>query len=685
MLTLSRHDDVLQAVLVPPQTVDDPSMTATKGAYCFVIDVSGSMNAPAEVTNDDGDRVNHGWSQLDIGKHSTNAFISSLDENDWVSIVTYSDAAKVVLEWTRCDEQGLLKARAAVDALQPERSTNLMAGMTKGFEVMGSLPVAEEVLHEYALGLIITTDGMPSDQWHPARGKEGYGPLWKSLMKKFLMKRKARFSTTTIGLGYSLDSALLTKMSDQFLHMPDPGSVGPFMVNLCAALRCTARFPAAAGAAVNQATLVLSPSSAVEGACLPGYETCSELQAGAMRVDLGMVCYDQPRHMLIPLKPGAEPLQVSIEMRGAEACSASSQSAAVAAADEPRFLAQQLRLKAVTALGEVLAGDGAAAPAEQLVATVSASPAKDEDDVSRLKATFEDQVLLGCSRPNWRKWGVHYVRTLQQMLRSERRSNFRDQALQNFGHDAQGREALFESQSNDAEMNFATLKAPEPSLLGNASPAVGTPVVAPVVGSSAASVVPPPAAPRVLPAEFMRGGGCFAPEAEVLARRPDGSVERARIDGLRAGDVVVTADGGSARVRCVVATECAGGRAMFSRFGGGLEVTEWHPVLDGRGRWRFPVMLGERVLRPCAAVFNLVLERGHVIDVNGVRCVTLAHGLTGEVVGHPYWGTAAVLRDLQAAPGWQAGHVFLRSEEALGGERRTQPHTTTGSCCALAR
>jgi len=36
-------------------------------------------------------------------------------------------------------------------------------------------------------------------------------------------------------------------------------------------------------------------------------------------------------------------------------------------------------------------------------------------------------------------------------------------------------------------------------------------------------------------------------------------------------------------------------------------------------------------------------------------------------VGHPYWGTAAVLRDLQAAPGWQAGHVFLRSEEALGG------------------
>ena len=43
-----------------------------------------------------------------------------------------------------------------------------------------------------------------------------------------------------IGLGNDLDSRLLSGLSDQFLHIPDPGSVGPFMVNLLAATRATA-------------------------------------------------------------------------------------------------------------------------------------------------------------------------------------------------------------------------------------------------------------------------------------------------------------------------------------------------------------------------------------------------------------------------------------------------------------
>ncbi len=42
--------------------------------------------------------------------------------------------------------------------------------------------------------------------------------------------------------------------------------------------------------------------------------------------------------------------------------------------------------------------------------------------------------------------------TLPQMLRAERRSNFRDACLQEFGKDASGREGLFEQMSNDAEM-----------------------------------------------------------------------------------------------------------------------------------------------------------------------------------------------------------------------------------------
>ena len=83
------------AKITPPQTNDIPNFEAGKGAYCFVIDVSGSMNAAAQITTDDGDKVNHGWSQLDIAKHATNTFISSLGDDDFICVVTYSDGANV--------------------------------------------------------------------------------------------------------------------------------------------------------------------------------------------------------------------------------------------------------------------------------------------------------------------------------------------------------------------------------------------------------------------------------------------------------------------------------------------------------------------------------------------------------------------------------------------------------------
>ena len=66
-------------------------------------------------------------------------------------------------------------------------------------------------------------------------------------------------------------------------------------------------------------------------------------------------------------------------------------------------------------------------------------------------------------------------------------------------------------------------------------------------------------------------------------------------------------------------------------------------------------------MHACAHVYNLVLEGtdDHVPLVNGVGCVSLGHGLTGAVVGHDYYGSAAVLRDLSEQPGWRQGEVTL--------------------------
>jgi len=206
-------------------------------------------------------------------------------------------------------------------------------------------------------------------------------------------------------------------------------------------------------------------------------------------------------------------------------------------------------------------------------------------------------------------------------------------------------------------MIFSALKPPEPSLLRQ-HPPVGVPV------ARGAAPAPPRRTYDHLPDEFMRGGGCFAPEGRVSAVLPDGTVASKRVDEIVKDDVLLTPTGHAA-VRCVALTPCMGGRAVFSRVlsadGGedALQLTEWHPLLDERGVWRFPVMVGERVYRRCSHVYNLVLDTDHVVLINGIGCVTLGHGFEGDVVGHAYYGTAAVIDDLQKLPGWADGRVYV--------------------------
>ena len=368
----------------------------------------------------------------------------------------------------------------------------------------------------------------------------------------------ARTMVTSIGLGNDLDSPLLAFMSDSFLHIPDPGSVGAFMVNLIAQVRSTARLPdPMLGASAADCVIVISPASALEdgGGGVPGYVAPAATHAGAagppasqcylvndtLTVPLGTVALDQPRHIILQLKPGAPPVTVSLALHGRTLCEASNQALKRAPARE--IVLQQTRLSAVEAL-EAAAGGAGEGPLTSFLAQLEASPFKEDPFLQALHATIKDEAILGCSDDNYSKWGRHYLRCLPMMLRAERKSNFRDGCLEAFGKDAQGREALFESLSNEAELCFATLKAPTPSVKKGPAAAAAVSTNVPAGGA--------------LPPEFLRAGGCFAPECTLELLAPvDGDAARVvvahtRLDAVRQGDLVRTARGGAARVRCVV-------------------------------------------------------------------------------------------------------------------------------------
>ena len=85
----------------------------------------------------------------------------------------------------------------------------------------------------------------------------------------------------------------------------------------------------------------------------------------------------------------------------------------------------------------------------------------------------------------------------------------------------------------------------------------------------------------------------------------------------------------------------------------GAWITSEHPVRHD-GCWVLPPTLGAVVMRDPAVLYNFVLDRDHVIVVNGVESCTLAHGSAEPGLAHEFWGTERCLQLLRVRPDWPA-------------------------------
>lgn len=87
-------------------------------ALTFVIDISGSMGEPG---------------RLDLAKKSLKILTDELRDDDSVSLVTFSDEAETRLPMTRLKDNRN-RIRSAVQEMEPAQSTNVEAGITRGYE-----------------------------------------------------------------------------------------------------------------------------------------------------------------------------------------------------------------------------------------------------------------------------------------------------------------------------------------------------------------------------------------------------------------------------------------------------------------------------------------------------------------------------------------------------------------------
>jgi len=178
--------------------------------------------------------------------------------------------------------------------------------------------------------------------------------------------------------------------------------------------------------------------------------------------------------------------------------------------------------------------------------------------------------------------------------------------------------------------------------------------------------MPPPkpttrsAAPNAAPmnsANFSRSyynssNGCMRGDGLV---KMDGNVFK-RVEDVQRGNKLSN----GAIVICVVKTLTDGGRMDMVRLDSGLYITPYHPIKVG-GVWKFPKDVAPiEVDAECEAVYSFVLSDVHSLEINGVDCIGLAHGILNDpVASHPYFGSQQLIEDLKAFGGWEHGLVVF--------------------------
>jgi len=633
-----------------------------------VIDISGSMGVQAKIKSADGSEVGHGLTLLDIAKHGVKTVIKTLSSEDRLSLVTFNHVGETIFGLIAMDEDGQSKAIEQLEKLDECGGTDIWAGLSLALDNLreGAPDAAGRLGH-----VMLLTDGQTNARDTVMRNLADYQQKYEHLPG----------TVSTFGFGYNIDSELLSQIAAfgdaTYSFIPDAGFVGTVFINTLSNLLVT----------FARGVVVAVEVEAEDGSIIGtlGGSRASAIDNGA-RANIGTLQLGQSRSVVFCLQLRsalvAPDLHASVTyMVGGSAV----KTTPPAEKGDPKDAAVEIehfRCKYIDALEGCmhLAKGRSEASFEQaqqrlqsLAQAIEASPVREEPRALALIEDIKGQSSEAFSKFEWyQKWGRHYIPSVQFAHRVQQCNNFKDPSVQHYGGE------LFHNIRDEADDIFDKLPAPAPKERVSAysgSTSRG--------GYGGGGHSPPRAAAVSMSAYNDRYGVCI--DAASMARLVGTGGLRA-VGDLRKGDRVAAPGGAVAEVVCVVRTACEGRRASLVTLPGGARVTPFHPVLLD-GRWRFPIDIASAADCACDAVCSLLLSgapgavlvgpRGADESADGVAAIGLAHGVEDGAARHPYFGGPAVVKDLRAAKGFQAGLVELREGDII-----RDPET--GLVCGLA-
>ncbi|KAK7544852.1 hint-domain-containing protein [Phyllosticta citribraziliensis] len=627
----------------------------------LAIDVSQSMAVAARLPDSSQDT---GLSILDLVKHAIRSIIETMDEDDRLGLVAFGNEAHVLQPLAPMDEANKESILSKLEELEPSGQTNLWAGLRTAYTLFDRASASGN-----AAALYLMSDGEPKQRGQP---ETDYISKLKPMLKRTHAQLKAPRSIHTFGFGYKIRSDVLQSIAEvgggNYAFISDAGMLGTVLVHAVAnfystfatgaklTLRTTGglELKIPKGAIVSHKSdneLVLSLNNVQFG---QSRDVFFEYESGTVTDDAGVsatlvytapgdVCHVASAKTQVSEVSSLESDLVNYHVSRAKVCEFLS---SLSAPKDTGFAAQHEALQ------------NAQAELKQLVKILKDGQPDDKLDDGLLEdLDGEDpkgQIRTALAGDlNFRTWGVHYLPSLLHAHRNQISTSFKDGR---YGKNS----PMFRKYLEELNSCFNSLPGPKPS-----RPNLGRTRSDSLMSAADKTTAQTPMA------DFNRvDNPCFAGSCRVqIANGTTIPVRK-----LRPGMAVWTPVG----PRKVVAVVKTRARDVTMCQIGDLWITPYHPIYHEHS-WVFPMTVADSVAMQSTNIYSVLLAQhgaphAHAIEVGGVTCVTLGHGLMQKgaqgVRGHPYLGNwQAVFKDLAKLPKERSGKLRaggIRRDPATG-------------------
>lgn len=584
--------------------VDDNPDSTIPTLFIDVLDISGSMRSAA-VSEENLETEGGNFSRCDLVKHCVSTQINLLREKDELSIVLFDDKARTILNPTLMTSDGKNKATKELHNIYPQGGTNIWGGLKHALDIAKKNQGKNIVI-------ILQTDGESQQQYSPPTGIHGAFQEWKE------ENADIKLTLHTVGLSYgsSLDSPLLLQLAytgnGTINYIPDGSMVGTVFIHLMSNL---------------MSCVYKGVHIRIEGDTKPKF------------LNVGFIQGKQSRDFIVESDNDFTLSLITDNIIDSQNKTIKINSCEV---EESGFIS--VRDHFLKVLQKALYDKERSIDVTSNLQTLNTFLKEKSDEQSIALSTdfdhidkYKGQIMKAFETANFAKWGRHYIPSVISAHRFQWGNNFKDESSKYYGG------KTVKSLIKQGNRIFIELPSPTPSIPSRKQYTQSN--------SGATNYVP-----SNIGATLNANGGCFS--GNSMIEMQDGSFCKAI--NIEKYDKVA----GGAQVVCILKIYydspveiCTIGNNKK------CEITPWHPIFIDN-KWIFPIDINKpyEIYKPAytkewnPVLYNFVLDSGHILNVDGIKAVTLGHKFKGPVIEHSYFGDK-IIEDLIKSDGWIDDYV----------------------------